>query len=421
MRCGIVGMRTCSVEANQGITPTIAHVPTGIVHGHPLEEATIEKVPPEGAMRPHHRTLNRQQVPRSASRFLQEHLPLRDYKRSVTVTTLWAVLLVTAAEVSSHHATCQWLDGLPAEETVRKAVYASLPDYAELRRRLNLALAGRLPKALRRRRQRLALDLTWIPYHGEHFRDRQEVYRSKAKDGTSHFHAYATAYVVHRGERFTVALLPGGAGRVAGRGGQGVAATEPFGRGQSRAGAVGPGVLCGGRDPLPPSRAAAVPEAREAHGPQGRSPEGPERHPGVRGREAVRVVRAHGDRRGADRPGGDLRVLPQLPGPVEAARPPSPGRRVLGCHGPLVRLGAGDVPGAVRDRVELPTAEPGAGSHVDPPAGAAAAVCRVVAGAPQRVGVAALGGALHAAPRRAGDPTGAAATARDVAMAASGD
>ena len=25
--------------------PTIAHVPPGIVHGHPLEEATFEKVP----------------------------------------------------------------------------------------------------------------------------------------------------------------------------------------------------------------------------------------------------------------------------------------------------------------------------------------------------------------------------------------
>jgi putative transposase len=121
---------------------------------------------------------------------------------------LWAVLLVTAAEVGSLHATCQWLDGLPAEETLRQAVYACLLDYAELQRRLNRALAGRLPKALGRRRQRLALDLTLIPYHGQPFRDRDEVYRSKAKDGTSHFHAYATAYVVHRGERFTVALLP---------------------------------------------------------------------------------------------------------------------------------------------------------------------------------------------------------------------
>jgi putative transposase len=40
------------------------------------------------------------------------------------------------------------------------------------------------------------------------FRDRAEVYRPQAKAGTSHFHAYASAYVVRRGERFTVALLP---------------------------------------------------------------------------------------------------------------------------------------------------------------------------------------------------------------------
>ena len=136
-------------------------------------------------MRPPHRTLSRQQVHRSAARFLQEHLPLRDYKRSVTVNMLWAILLVTAAEVSSLHAVCEWLDAIPAEETLRKALYASLPDYAELQRQLNRALAGRLPRSLRRRRQRLAIDLTLIPYHGEPFRDRAEVYRSQAKAGTS--------------------------------------------------------------------------------------------------------------------------------------------------------------------------------------------------------------------------------------------
>jgi putative transposase len=157
-------------------------------------------------MRPHHRILNRHQVHRSATRHLQEHVPLRDHKRKVSAPTLWAVLLVAAAGVTSIHATCGWLDGLPCEETIRKALYASMPEFAELERQLNRALAGRLPKALRRRRQRLAIDLTLIPYHGEHFRDPKEVYRGQAKDGTSHFHAYATAYVVLKGQRFTVAL-----------------------------------------------------------------------------------------------------------------------------------------------------------------------------------------------------------------------
>src|SRR3954454_19097870 len=45
MRCGIVGMKARSVEADLGITPTIAHVPTGIVHPLPSAEDGFEKVP----------------------------------------------------------------------------------------------------------------------------------------------------------------------------------------------------------------------------------------------------------------------------------------------------------------------------------------------------------------------------------------
>ncbi len=157
-------------------------------------------------MRPHHRTVKRHQVHRSATRHLQKYVPLRDYKRKVSAPTLWAVLIIAAAEVTSIHAACGRLDGVPCDETIRKALYACLPDFAELQQQLNRALAGRLPRPLRRRAQRLAIDLTLIPYHGEPFRDPAEVYRGLAKDGTSHFHAYATAYVVLRGQRFTVAL-----------------------------------------------------------------------------------------------------------------------------------------------------------------------------------------------------------------------
>jgi putative transposase len=157
-------------------------------------------------MRPHHRTLNRHQVHRSATRHLQPHVPLADYKRKVSAQTLWAVLRIAAADVTSIHAACTRLDDLASEETIRKALYAALPEFAELQRPLNDALAGRLPRALRRRAQRLAIDLTLIPYHGEPFREEAEVSRGRAKDGTSHFHADATAYIVCQGQRFTVAL-----------------------------------------------------------------------------------------------------------------------------------------------------------------------------------------------------------------------
>ena len=52
----------------------------------------------------------------------------------------------------------------------------------------------------------MAIDLVLIPYHGEPMLDLSEVFRSQAKSGTSHFHAYATAYVNYRGQRYTLAL-----------------------------------------------------------------------------------------------------------------------------------------------------------------------------------------------------------------------
>ena len=115
-------------------------------------------------------------------------------------------MLAAAARITSLSDAGQRLDEAPSDETARKPLMATLPDYAELQRRLNAALAGHRPKALRRRFQRLAIDLTLIPSHGQPFRDLEEVDRGQAKSGTSHFHADATADVVRTGQRSTVAL-----------------------------------------------------------------------------------------------------------------------------------------------------------------------------------------------------------------------
>ena len=52
----------------------------------------------------------------------------------------------------------------------------------------------------------IVLDFKDVPYHGEPQEDGKEIRRSKAKNGTTHFHAYATAYVVLWNMRFTIAL-----------------------------------------------------------------------------------------------------------------------------------------------------------------------------------------------------------------------
>lgn len=157
-------------------------------------------------MRPPHHILDRKKVHRLAAGHLQAHLKFKDYKRKTSARVLWSLLLAAAARVTSLSDTCQRLRDAPSDETARKALLATLPDYATLQRQLNAALAGHVPKTLRKHFQRLAIDLTLVPYHGKPFRDPTEVYRSQAKDGTSHFHAYATAYIVRKGRRYTVAL-----------------------------------------------------------------------------------------------------------------------------------------------------------------------------------------------------------------------
>jgi len=157
-------------------------------------------------MRPPHRILDRKKVHRLAAEHLQAHLKFKDYKRKTSAQVLWSLRLAAAARTTSLSDACPRLDVTPSDETARKALLAALPDYGVLQRQLNAAMAGHLPRALRRHLQRLAIDLTLIPYHGQPFRDIDEVDRGQAKDGTSHFHAYATASVVREGQRYTVAL-----------------------------------------------------------------------------------------------------------------------------------------------------------------------------------------------------------------------
>ena len=56
-------------------------------------------------------------------------------------------------------------------------------------------------------RYALASDLVFVPYHGKPHRDKDEIRRSVAKSGTTHFHAYATLYAVVRGKRLTLAVM----------------------------------------------------------------------------------------------------------------------------------------------------------------------------------------------------------------------
>jgi hypothetical protein len=157
-------------------------------------------------MRQRQYTITRGQVHAYATHHLQRHLRLADHGPKCRACTLWAVLFWAASRLASLAAACAALRDAPSDTAAHDALLATLPHLAGLQRRLNRALHGDLPHALRRRRQPVAVDLTLIPYHGQPLYHPGETYRSKARSGTSHFHAYATAYVIQKGQRFTVAL-----------------------------------------------------------------------------------------------------------------------------------------------------------------------------------------------------------------------
>jgi hypothetical protein len=141
-----------------------------------------------------------------AAAWIGEHLQFSDYGRKCTASVILSVLLFAASRLRSIYDACQRLQGAPSDETLRKALMATLPPPAELEARINAALGHALPKAFFKRGQRIAIDFTLIPYHGQAHQEEREIRRGQAKHGTTHFHTYATAFVVQHGQRYTLAM-----------------------------------------------------------------------------------------------------------------------------------------------------------------------------------------------------------------------
>jgi putative transposase len=150
-------------------------------------------------------TLTQAHVHKLTTDVLTEHLKVTDYKRTCSARTLLSIVFVACARlVSISAATADLLRG-PSTETVRKALRANTPKLDVLEPRLNRALRATAPTP-RGTVADVALDLTLIPYHGQHQTNENELYKAQAKSGTCHFHAYATAYLIRRGQRVTLAL-----------------------------------------------------------------------------------------------------------------------------------------------------------------------------------------------------------------------
>jgi putative transposase len=155
-------------------------------------------------------SLRAQQVYQLSRPVLHDHFQLDMSNREFDVTDIWDVLVAAAVQRLTIETASTLLESAPSPNTVRNAVHELLGDdekLAHLEETINEMLLARLPKKLMRKAHPCASDFTEIPYHGRHKAEDELVRRGRAKSGTTHFHCYATLYIVKNHKRYTLALV----------------------------------------------------------------------------------------------------------------------------------------------------------------------------------------------------------------------
>jgi len=121
--------------------------------------------------------------------------------RDIIQPIIWATVRRTTI-----HRICEDKILGPTDRTIRN--YISQLSLTRILSQTSILLQKPISKILRPGKYKLAIDLTFIPYHGKPKKSSYEIVRSKAKSGTTHFHAYASIYVIKQNKRFTLDIIP---------------------------------------------------------------------------------------------------------------------------------------------------------------------------------------------------------------------
>ncbi len=145
------------------------------------------------------RILRSQQVLNALILILRRYLPLDLRNTRITAEDIIAILGYASAHRISIDAACYELKEEPSANRLREVLAQALPNRTLLQRALNTLLRAQTPRFVKKGKRTyfIAIDLTLIPYHGEHYADEKEIVRSQPKSGTTHFHGYATVSILH--------------------------------------------------------------------------------------------------------------------------------------------------------------------------------------------------------------------------------
>jgi putative transposase len=140
---------------------------------------------------------------------LSEHLSLNVTGYSCDTAMMWDILLKASAEQVSIEAVCADLEQVADSNTVREHLNEALR-VADLRLQqgeMNRALAASIPVSMCRTGVEVAIDFHDEPFYGKTPDLKALTCRGQAKKGTTHFIRIASAYVIWRQVRLTLAVV----------------------------------------------------------------------------------------------------------------------------------------------------------------------------------------------------------------------
>lgn len=157
-------------------------------------------------MRPRYSNITPAVIHQQARSALERALDWKPFHQSVSVADLLNLLLLMAAHTASLFATVRRFFAF-SHETASRAVKANLPSRERLVDGLVRALydVAQFSRQDRRRRWLLAIDTHHVAYYG---RKTPGLQGGPKKQGTKWFFGYATACLLHKRRRYTVALCP---------------------------------------------------------------------------------------------------------------------------------------------------------------------------------------------------------------------
>lgn len=152
--------------------------------------------------------LKAEEIRQYTHKILKKHVPLKVQGYRCDTDMIVDVLLKASAENSSVEAASADLEGVADSNTMREYLNEAL-DGEKLReqeKEMNAALAESIPNAMQRTKVEVAIDFHDEPCYGKQEALRKVTCHGQAKKGTTYFVRIATAYVIWKQVRLTLAV-----------------------------------------------------------------------------------------------------------------------------------------------------------------------------------------------------------------------